>query len=284
LKGGILRDGHIAGPPTGRLALPSRSEPIDSTLRQGPLRGFWSVTAHHRILETAASRRPDFICLDAQHGTHLSALDPSHFDLLDRFGVPGLVRVAQASPVDIGRALDLGAAGVMVPMVETADQAKMAVAACRYSPDGIRSYGMQTGRVDPFDTSYRPLCAVQIETAGALEQIDAIAAVDGVDWLYIGPADLGLSIGSQTASDIVAVIEGRHPMADRMLEAFDRVITAAKAHHKLAGVHCGSGTAAKRAFDHGFEVASVVDDLTAVGDSLVEHLARSGRTPSKGEN
>ena len=244
----------------------------DSLREPGPLHGVWSATAHQAVVELASSLEPDFLCLDAQHGTHLSRLTPDLFTTMAHYGVPGLVRVAENDPVDIGRALDLGAAGFMAPMIETAKHAGAAVAAGSYLPSGIRSFGMQTPRIDSLAPSYRPICAVQIETAAAIDNIEEIAAVDGVDWLYIGPADLGLALGGIPAPDVVSVFNHSHPLAERMLAAFQAVVKAATVYGKLAGLHCGSGRAARLAEDHGFRVASVATDLAEMRAGMANHL------------
>lgn len=229
-------------------------------------------------MEAAASLKPDFVCLDTQHGTHLSQLTTQHFTAMALYDVPSLVRVARNNPSDIGRALDLGAAGVVVPMIETADQAEEAVASFKYGSEGSRSYGMQTSRVDPLSTEYAPLCALQIETAAAIANIDDIAAIEGVDWLYIGPADLGLGLGGVPAPDVISVFGGSHPLAGELLDAFSAVVTAATNHGTLAGLHCGSGEATLLAQEHGFTVASVAGDLSEMRSGMNRQLSevRSG--------
>ena len=250
----------------------------ESLRRSSPIHGFWLTTAHPAIVEAAASLKPDFVCLDAQHGTHLSQLTTQAFTTMALYGVPGLVRVARNDPSDIGRALDLGAGGVMVPMIETADQAEAAVASFKYGSEGSRSYGMQTSRVDPMSPDYTPLCALQIETAAAIDNIDDIAAIEGVDWLYVGPADLGLSLGGVPAPDVISVFDGTHSLAGELLDAFGAVVTAAANHGTLAGLHCGSGESSLLAQEHGFTIASVAGDLSEIQAGMNRQLseARSG--------
>ena len=149
----------------------------DSLRGPGPVHGFWSTTAHPAVIDVACSLGPDFVCIDAQHGTDLSTLTTDTFTTMTHYDVPGLVRVAKNESADIGRALDLGATGIMVPMIDTADEAQKAVAACRYAPGGTRSFGIQTARVDLFAKEYKPICAVQIETVAAVDNIGEIAAV-----------------------------------------------------------------------------------------------------------
>ncbi len=237
-----------------------------------PHLGLWSVTADPRILEAAAALGPDFLAIDTQHGPHIASLGAGTFSTIAAHGVPTIVRVESHQPAVIGRALDLGADGIMAPQVDDAEQAGAVVAATRYSPIGVRSFGMQTTRIDPLADDYRPLVAVQIETREAVENADAIAAVDGVDWLYIGPADLGLSVGGIPASDVVSVFDGTHPLSNDMQNAFTTVIEAAARHGKLAGLHCGDGLSARRLLEFGFTVSAVAADLSAAGYALGEQL------------
>jgi len=237
----------------------------------GTYRGLWSTTGHPAVLETAASLAPDFVTIDLQHGAGPGEIDTRTFTTLAHYGVPGLVRVAVNDPVAIGKALDLGAGGVIVPMVDSAADAAAAVASCRYAPDGVRSYGVQTPRIDPL-VADRPLCAVQIETAAAVAAVDAIAAVDGVDWLYIGPADLGLSLGG-VPGDIESVVDGTHPLSAEMYAAFEAVVAAAIRHGKVPGIHCNSGVAATVAAAAGFRASSVATDIVAMRRDMATQLA-----------
>ena len=237
-----------------------------------PILGFWSVTANLRILETAAALGPDFVAIDTQHGVHIASLGVETFSVLATHSVPAIVRVESHDPAVIGRALDLGATGVMAPQVNDADEARAVVAATRYAPNGTRSFGMQTTQVDPLGNDYRPLVAVQIETTTAVDNAESIAGVDGVDWLYVGPSDLGLSVGGIPASDVISVFDGTHPLADEMQKAFTTVIDAAARHGKLAGLHCAGGEAALRLLDFGFSVSAVANDLAMGGQGLAEQL------------
>lgn len=241
-----------------------------------PIHGFWSVTADPAILDAAASVGPDFVSVDTQHGIDIGRLDSSLFTALANYGVPGLVRVPSIEASHIGRALDLGATGVIVPLVETAGQTEAAVAATRYAPRGSRSFGMQTRRVGPFDE--QPLVIIQVETARAVDEIDDIAGVEGVDGLYIGPADLGLALGGDPAPDVDQVFDGTHPSSERLASAFDAVIAASRRAGVLAGLHCGSGASAARAVARGFGLTSVAADTGLIAAGLERELeaARSG--------
>lgn len=242
-------------------------------LRQSPqLHGFWSKTAHHAVLDTAASLCPDFICLDTQHGTPLESLDTSTFTVLAHYGVPSLVRVEALDEARIGRALDLGSDGVIIPLVASAEDARQAVAACRYARYGTRSFGVQTRRVQGMGESL-PVCWIQVETAGVMGQLEEIASVDGVDGLYVGPADLGLALVGEPAADVESVFDESHPHAEEMRVAFDKVVAACRNAGIAAGLHCGSGAAAVTAAQHGFTASAVAADLGLIARGLAAELA-----------
>lgn len=243
----------------------------DALRDQRVLHGFWSVTGHPGVIDTAAAAGPDFIVVDTQHGVDLAQVDASLFTVMGSYGVPALVRVESIDLGRIGRALDLGAAGIVVPLVETADDAARAVHATRHAPRGGRSYGMQTRRVDPFDED--PFVVIQVETSGAVDDIDAIAAVDGVDALYIGPADLGLGLGGEPAPDVDTVFDGTHEHADLLADAFRAVVEAADTHEIIPGLHTGSGGRSARAVEEGFRMTSAAVDLGLIGTGLAKQLA-----------
>jgi 4-hydroxy-2-oxoheptanedioate aldolase len=249
-----------------------------ATLREKQaIHGFWSVTGHAAVVDVAAAVGPDFVVIDTQHGLHIARVDASLMTLLASYGVPGLIRVDSIAVAPIGRALDLGAAGIIVPLVETADDARRAVEATRYAPRGGRSYGMQTKRVGPFDE--QPYVVVQVETASAIDEIESIASVEGVDAVYIGPADLGLALGGDPAPDVSRVFDGTHPDAGVLADAFSAVVAAADATGTMPGLHCGSGVSAAEAVANGFRMTSVISDVGVIGEGLRHELekARGGK-------
>lgn len=246
-------------------------------LRQSEaLHGFWCTTGDPGVVDTASAARPDFICIDTQHGIDLARVDTSLFATMAHYDVAGLVRVESLELGRIGRALDLGAVGIVVPLVETADEAERAVHATRHAPRGARSYGMQTRRFGPFDQ--KPFVAIQVETASSVDDIAAIAAVDGVDALYIGPADLGLGMGGRPAPNVVEVFDGTHPDAESLVAAFAAVVEAAEANNIKPGLHCSNGESASRAAGRGFRMMAVAADLGLIGSGLAASLeaARTG--------
>jgi 4-hydroxy-2-oxoheptanedioate aldolase len=186
-------------------------------------------------------------------------------------GVAGLVRVQSLELGSIGRALDLGATGIIVPLVETAADAERAVHATTHAPRGGRSYGMQTSRVGPFDGT--PFVVIQIETKASIENVDALAAVKGVDALYIGPADLGLALVGEPA-DPGSIFDGSHTHSGEMSLAFEAVISACSGAGAMPGLHCDSGEVASLAVGMGFRMTSVAADIGLVGDGLRDQLSK----------
>lgn len=242
----------------------------DTLRNKEHLLGFWSVTGNAAVIDYAAAAGPDFVTLDTQHGIDLGRLDSSVFTVLASYGVPGLVRVESIDVGRIGRALDLGAAGIIVPLVESASDAERAVSATRHAPRGGRSHGMQTRRVGPFDEA--PFVVIQVETAGAVDELEAIAAVEGVDALYIGPSDLGLALGGVPAPDVNEVFDGNHANAATLATAFDAVVKAARANDVKPGLHVGNGATAARAREHGFVFSSISSDVGLIGAGLAREL------------
>ena len=169
---------------------------------KSPSFGAWCVIPTGFTAQLLAHAGFDWLCVDMQHGpvgyTELRAIVQAV-----RFtGVPTLVRVSANSPSEIMRALDVGADGVIVPMVNTAAEAEAAVTACRYPPLGTRSWGpsgASIGREFTVDGSNAGVaCLVMVETREGLANVDEIAAVPGLDGIYVGPNDLALSHGLPT--------------------------------------------------------------------------------------
>lgn len=174
------------------------------------------------IVEIASHAGFDFVVLDTEHGPLDSAQLPN---LLRAALVPAIVRVAAFRPELIQSALDAGAAGVLVPQIQTADQAAAAIAASRFYPHGRRGLN---GFVRAAQYSLQPLAdylakpvrvVLQIETASALAEVEAIAALPGLDELFIGPYDLSQALGRP--GDVLHA---------EVLAAGQRVIHAAHAH------------------------------------------------------
>jgi len=189
--------------------------------------------AHPIAVEAAGYAGFDFVFLDTEHSAlDLSAIEPMIL-AAQASGVAAIYRARQLDAAAIGRALDIGAEGVLVPHVKSADEARAVVDAARYAPLGRRGlgpgrpirFGLNDAREYVAHADERTLVAVMIEDREAVENIEAIAAVEGLDVFNIGTWDLSNSLG--------VPLETRHP---KMLDAIGRIIEAAKAHGIAVGV------------------------------------------------
>lgn len=150
------------------------------------------------VLDTVNATGWDFVILEGQHAAMSTGDLASALLSLNHSGLPAIVRVDGHEPYAIAKMFDAGAAGVIVPMVETVEQAEAIVAATRFRPRGIRSFGpMRSDLVGslPAQLEERVFVFVMIETALGMENAEAIAAIDGVDGIFVGMADLAISRG-----------------------------------------------------------------------------------------
>lgn len=234
--------------------------PLRAALSRGEVvRGAWCSSPSAVVAETIASVGYDYVCVDLQHGA-VDYSDAVHMlQAISGQGATPIARVPANDPATIGKVLDAGALGVVVPLVNNADEAARAVAACRYPPLGGRSYGpvraaTVTGSRDVADLD-QVVVAVMVETREGLEQVEEIAATPGLDAIYIGPADLALALGLPPAYE--------HDEAAH-IEAVDTIRQACEHHGVIAGVHCVGGEMAARRQAQGFRMTTLVNDLGLV--------------------
>ncbi|GAA1891552.1 HpcH/HpaI aldolase family protein [Lapillicoccus jejuensis] len=200
----------------------------------------------------------DWVCLDAQHGRWDDARVLGALDLLQDRAAQVLVRVRALDLGLVGRALDAGAGGVVVPLVEDAADAERAVQAVRYPPRGRRSMGPIRAAYgvlgDLAAADAGTLLAVMVETRGALDDVEAIAATDGVDVVFVGPFDLSLALGTDVAS-LLADDGPDGPLP--------RVVAACRAAGVRAGAYAGEPARAARLRELGFDWVAVTTDRAA---------------------
>jgi 4-hydroxy-2-oxoheptanedioate aldolase len=179
-------------------------------------------------------------------------------------------------PGIIGKTLDAGAYGVIIPMVNTRAEAEAAVAACRYAPQGHRSYG--PGRAVLYaGMDYFPkandtvLCICMIETKQAIANLDEIISVPGIDAVYVGPSDLSVSLGFPPNYD--------NP-APEFQQAIDAILAACKKYNVVPGVHAGNPTIAAKRIEQGFRFVQMCDDVGAMARGAAEAVGalRSARS------
>jgi 4-hydroxy-2-oxoheptanedioate aldolase len=177
----------------------------------------------------------------------------------------------------IGRALDAGALAVIVPMVNSADDARAAVAACRYPPLGSRSYG-PVAAISRYSDDYARAaneivcCLVMIETVDALENLDEILSVPGIDGVYVGPVDLSVTLGLPPRPD------NSDPV---FLDAIDRILAACEQGGIVPAIHADERLAAGW-IERGFRMITVGYDQYSVIDGLNKALGASGGGPVDG--
>jgi 4-hydroxy-2-oxoheptanedioate aldolase len=183
--------------------------------------------------EICARAGYDWLLVDLEHGAATETDLMGLLHAVEAGGSTPIVRPQSGERLRIGRALDLGGRGIMVPRLESATEATEAVTFLRYPPAGVRGVALRVrgadlgaiGHADVGTVNERVVGIVQIESAGALGEADAIAAIDGVDVLFVGPADLTHSLG----------IPGRFTDA-AYREALMTVVAACRAHGKAAGI------------------------------------------------
>ncbi|OAN37792.1 HpcH/HpaI aldolase family protein [Microbacterium sp. H83] len=183
-----------------------------------PLVGMWACSGSALVTEVAAGSGLDWLLIDMEHSANTLESTLLQLQVVAAYPIAPVVRVPSNDPVAIKQVLDLGAQNIIVPMVSSADEARAAVAATRYPPEGVRGVGSalarsaRWNRVDDYlrDSARHTSLTVQIETSAGVEAAAEIAGVDGVDAVFVGPSDLSASmglLGQQTHPDVVRAVE-----------------------------------------------------------------------------
>lgn len=239
-------------------------------LRQNqPAYGTMCNASSTLVVETLGHSGYNFVIVDLQHGENNLDNAQHMFQALGSTPATPFVRVASGLPMYIQRALDLGAYGVIVPLINNRADAEALVASVRYAPQGSRSWGpvrgLLYGGADYFSKSAEELMAlVMIESAEGLANVEAIMAVDGVDGCFVGPMDLGISLGY--SPDLPAT----DPAVDA---AIARILAATQAAGKFAGIQTTSVADAKRRIEQGFRFVSVMADTRMMKATAMQTLA-----------
>jgi 4-hydroxy-2-oxoheptanedioate aldolase len=218
--------------------------------------GGWAVAPSPVSIGVLAGGGLDYVVVDLQHGTATEYDLPALTTAIRQAGATPLGRVRHAHPADIGRALDLGCEGVIVPNVESAEQAAAVAGACRYPPEGYRSAG------GALATQPRPLCIIMVESRQAMTELPATLELAGVDGIYVGPRDLSYSLGCP--------LDPHDPV---LRPAFEQIWAACAAAGKPVGVHATDGTTARLYRENGCRLVNVVADTLAISRSAVAELA-----------
>ncbi|MBI2942257.1 MAG: 2,4-dihydroxyhept-2-ene-1,7-dioic acid aldolase [Chloroflexi bacterium] len=221
----------------------------------------WLFTADPYVVETMAHAGFDALVLDMQHGAGIGPDRPvTALQAISTTDTVPLVRVPWNDPVYIQYALDAGAYGVIVPLVNSRADAERAVDARRFPPLGNRSIGANRAHLyagaDYFaQANDEIVCLVMVEHVDAVERVDEIVTTPGIDGVYIGPSDLAASLGLPPGLDVQ---DSRH------LAACQRVLDASLATGVVAGMHCAGPDEAKRRFAQGFHLCTIGVDVRFV--------------------
>ncbi len=228
----------------------------------------WLSVSHGFTAEVMARQGFDALCVDLQHGlSEMKDVAPMLQAISQTETVP-VVRVAWNDPAAIMKALDLGAYGIIVPLVNNAEEAAAAVSACRYPPIGMRSSGpvraLHYGGPDYFDHANDEIVVMaMIETKQGIENLDEICATPGLDAVYIGPADLSFALGMPPRADNPDALH---------LETCDRILAAAHKHGIKAVMHCASGEFAAGAVKRGFDMVMLTSDIASMAAGAKNQL------------
>lgn len=246
--------------------------PFKAALAAQELRyGLWLAMASPYTAEIAAGAGFDWLLIDNEHAPNDLRTTLAQLQTIAAYDAHPVVRVPQGDVALIKQVLDLGAQSLLVPMIDTPEQAARMVAATRYPPAGIRGVGAAIARAsrwnrraDYVHEADEDVCLlVQVETEQALGNLDAITATAGIDGIFFGPADLSASMGLLGQID--------HPRVREVIgESMRRVRKAGKA----AGIICGSAEAAQYYIDCGACFVAVGADVSVLAASLDALAAR----------
>ena len=239
-----------------------RSNKVKALWQQGkPATMAWISTADTYIAEIMANQGIDALVLDMQHGM---TIGPDRAGLwlqaVSSSETVPFVRVPWNEPVYIQWALDAGAYGIIVPLVNSREEAEKAGGACRYPPAGYRSYGPNRVRYyagdDYFVNANREItCLVMIEDIRTVARIEELAGAPGIDGFYIGPADLALSMGLDPGAYLKNKEHGK---------ACQKVLDIARKRNLVAGIHCGSAEEALQRKLQGFLFCPSMTEVNAL--------------------
>ena len=233
----------------------------------------WLAIPNSFSAEVMSHQGWDSLTIDLQHGVIDYAAMVTMLQAISTTATVPVVRVPWLEPGIIMKSLDAGAYGVICPMVSTREEAQRFIAYTNYAPRGTRSFGpvratLYGGADYPAQANDTIVRFAMIETAQALDNLDAILSVDGLDAIYIGPSDLSLALGCKPVFDDV------DPKA---AQAIDHIVERAKAHGVVAGIHNGRPDVALARIAHGFRFVTVSSDARMLAAGSQELLGAMRR-------
>jgi 4-hydroxy-2-oxoheptanedioate aldolase len=237
--------------------------------RNEPSVGAWLSLNNIHASEMLANAGFDWVVCDMQHGLleygDLLRMLPA----ISTTQTTPFVRVASNNLPEINKALDAGAMGIIVPLVNTPEQCAAAVSACRYPPDGTRSFGptraaLYGGAGYAAEANGQIACIAMVETQEALDNLDAIVATPGLSAVYVGPSDLALSLGLSPRGD---TDDAKH------IAAVERIVAACKQAKVPVGLHTGGLAWSKRRLAMGFDFVTLGSDAGFMMQAATADLA-----------
>ena len=229
----------------------------------------WLTIPSSFSAETMAHQGWDTLTIDMQHGMIDDAVLVPMLQAISTTDTVPVVRVPWLEPGILMRALDAGAYGVICPMVNTREDAQKLVAYTHYPPRGTRSFGpLRAVLYAGFDYVQHAndtiVTIAMIETAEALDNLDDILSVEGLDAIYIGPSDLSLALGCRPTFD---------DLEPKAFEAVEHILARAKAHDVVAGIHNGTPEAALKRIAKGFKFVTISSDARLMADGAQQVIS-----------
>jgi 4-hydroxy-2-oxoheptanedioate aldolase len=244
-----------------------RPNPLKQRLRNGEnVLGCWTMLGSPQVVEILSLAGFDYLVIDQEHGLGDPTSLPAQLHAMSATQTVGVVRVPWNDHVYLKRVLDAGAEAVLIPSVDTAEEARAAVAACLYPPRGRRGTASSSVRASNYGMAgdYVATCAdnllvaCQIESAKAVENIDAILAVEGIDLIFIGPFDLSATLGQMGNL--------KHPEVARLIEHAESRIRAAG---RPMGTVPHPGCTWKDMFARGYQFVNAGSDVSRLRDGAL---------------
>ena len=237
------------------------SASLSNRLRAGEtIRSAWSTIADPLLLETISAAGFDAVTMDMQHGAHTESSICQGIASVKASGKPVIVRIPVGRFDTASRALDFGANAVIAPMINSVEDARAFAAAMKYPPVGERSwgplrsdisYGQAGSNAYLLKVNQESLSFAMIETRAAYEALDAILAVDGIDGVFVGPADFSIAWSNGYEAN---------PLSEDIVEPLTKIAQKAAAKNKLAGIYAPNSGFAKRYNALGFSFITLASD------------------------
>jgi len=218
----------------------------------------WLAIPSSLSAETMAHQGWDSLTVDQQHGMVDFQAAVGMLQAISTTGTMPMARVPWLEPGIIMKNLDAGAYGIICPMINSRAEAEAFVGACRYAPDGYRSFGpvrgfLYGGPDYPKHANDTVVTIAMIETQKAMDNLDEIMSTPGLDGVYIGPSDLALSLGGTPKPD---------QTDPKVVAAIDQILATAKKHGIVPGIHCAAPAYAAKMIEQGFQLVTMGNDNT----------------------